>query len=138
MADPIRYKKGYKYQLQEDYTYWTEIKKNGGGVPGYVELTEDGKLVIKKSYAWDGPSGPTFDTDSFMRASVVHDALYQLFRLGIIHPSERKTADREMRAICREDGMPRIRAWWVYTAVRWWGWRNIRKEKENPVIKAPK
>jgi hypothetical protein len=77
-----------------------------------------GWLVVKKGYAWDGASGPAVDTSTFMRASCIHDALYQLMREGIIPRSNRKKADKIMRQIGRQDGMSKPRAWWVYAAVR--------------------
>lgn len=50
----------------------------------YVILQE-GTLTIKKGYRWDGPSTPR-DIKKMhnMRASLVHDSLYDLMRLGII------------------------------------------------------
>lgn len=119
----IHYRAGYKYQLAWDYTEylpkakgWPEVNTAfmkvthvvGGGV----------MLLIRAGYAWDGPSGPTFDTPNFMRGSLVHDAIYQLIREGRLMPTERKYADQVLRAMCREDGMNALRAWWVYEGVR--------------------
>ena len=53
-----------------------------------------------------------------MQGSLVHDALYQLMRECVIEQSQRKIADEILRKICREDGMSKIRAWWVYQGVR--------------------
>jgi len=104
----------------------------------YIDLGADGRLVIRKGYAWDGPSGLTIDTSTFMRGSLVHDALYQLIRHGFISNDEwREQADKEMRRICREDGMFRIRAWWVYWAVRWCGGKAASKESQKEVKIAP-
>ena len=84
----------------------------------FIHLTIHGALTIRDGYAWDGPSGPTIDTPTFMRASLVHDALYQLMRSGLLPGRWRRVADEEMRRICREDCMSRFRAWYVYRAVR--------------------
>jgi hypothetical protein len=84
----------------------------------FVDLDTDGALMIKKGYAWDGPSGPTRDTKSFMRGSMVHDALYQLMRNNLLPSSCREDADQELHRICREDGMNRFRAWYVLLGVR--------------------
>jgi hypothetical protein len=73
---------------------------------------------MKAGYAWDGPSGPTWDTDTFMRGSLVHDAMYQLMRLGCMDRVHRCYADELLRDICIEDGMWSFRAWYVYKAVR--------------------
>ncbi len=75
-------------------------------------------LKVYKRYAWDGPSGPTFDTKTFMRGSLFHDALCQLIGEGLLDKKYRKYADQLLRKICLEDGMSKFRAWYVYMAVR--------------------
>ena len=112
----------YKYQVLEPYTLKTDLKPVGPireEVAKYLFLSPEGVLSIGEYYAWDGPSGPTIDTKSFMRGSLVHDALYQLMREGILdHKEHRKRADEILRKICREDGMCAVRAWYVYYALR--------------------
>jgi len=49
---------------------------------------------------------------------LIHDCLYQLIRQGLVKDIWRKEADKELRRICLEDGMSKIRAWWVYHSVR--------------------
>jgi len=79
-------------------------------------------LWVDKRYAWDGPSGPTIDTENFMRGSLVHDALYQLIKEGYLDKKVwRLYADKILRKICLEDGMSKFRAWYVYHSVRWFG-----------------
>ena len=115
----MRYRKGYKYQLAEDYEVYTSLY-----VPvfkefdGPVQIYPGGLMRLDKGYAWDGPSGPAVDTPTFMRASLGHDGLYQLMRHGILPQSYRKEVDRLMSAHCLEDGMNRFRAWYAYTGVR--------------------
>jgi hypothetical protein len=75
-------------------------------------------LMIRKGYSWDGGSGPCYDTKTVMRGSLIHDALYQLLRLGLLFPTYRKAADRLLKLICLEDGMNRFRAAYIYRAVR--------------------
>ncbi|MFA7287337.1 MAG: DUF1353 domain-containing protein [Melioribacteraceae bacterium] len=75
-------------------------------------------LIIEAGYAWDGPSGPTWDSKSSMRASLIHDALYQLMRIGILPEKCREQADDVLYDICIEDGMFKPRAWIWYKAVR--------------------
>lgn len=118
----IRYSAGYKYQLEEVYQHPTGITPVVDA-PGnrFVGLAPDGLLTIAAGYAWDGASGPAIDTPSFMRGSLVHDALYQLIGLGVLTTNNREAADRLLRDICIEDGMWRIRAAWVYAAVRAFG-----------------
>jgi len=128
--DRIQYRKlnKYKYQLMRDYVYKTTITlDHDAGVPDFVTLRKDGQLEIYKGYAWDGPSGPTIDTKDFMRGSLVHDALYQLIREEKIERKYKEYADRLLSDICREDGMSKFRAWYVYWAERLFG-----KARKNP------
>ena len=85
----------WKYQLLESWFTDTEMKGFDIITPMF-NLFESGRLHVLRGYAWDGPSGPTIDTKSFMRASVVHDVFYQCHREGILPPSRRKLADREL------------------------------------------
>jgi len=103
----------------------------------YIDLDTEGMLVIKKGYAWDGPSGPTFDTPNFMRGSLVHDALYQLLRNELLEPKWREEADNELARMCREDGMSRIRAWWVHRSVRLGGGPAASPEARKKIHTAP-
>ncbi|MGR0480224.1 MAG: DUF1353 domain-containing protein [Candidatus Electronema sp. V4] len=110
----------YKYTLIEDYQHETQIQiPEPVEIPPVVTLKTNGLLTIREGYAWDGPSGPTIDTRSFIRGSLVHDALYQLMRERKIESEKyRKYADELLRKICLDDGMLSIRSWWVYWAVR--------------------
>lgn len=114
----MKYRKinGYKYELLSGYVH------EGIAIPGFAQndyiTLDNGTLLINARYAWDGPSGPTIDTKDFMRGSLVHDALYQLIREGLIESKYRKYADELLKDICLQDGMPSWRAWYVYTCVR--------------------
>lgn len=121
MKNVCKYTDGYKYQLSADYTQKTAIKPSFCAMCRYVSLDIEGTLTINAGYAWDGPSGPSFDTKSFMRGSLVHDALYQLMAEGGLSKKYRDEADSLLRQICLEDGMSRFRAWYVYRAVRFFG-----------------
>ena len=135
----IEYKSGYKYQLHSDYTVQIDIYPACYIKTAYINLTVSGMLDIKAGYAWDGPSGPAIDTLDFMRGSLVHDALYQLMRMGKINAvTWRKEADLELKRICIQDGMPRIRAWSVYFGVYLFGWSATLPENVKPVLRAPR
>lgn len=135
----IFYKKGYKYQLNVDYSTNIPVKPDSNINSDYIVLSSDGDLTIKKGYAWDGPSGPTVDTLNFMRGSLVHDALYQLMREGRLDKDkQRKPADRLLQKMCREDGMSSMRSWWVYQGLRLGGGPAADQENKKPVVKAPK
>lgn len=133
----MKYKKGYKYQLVENFTLQIKIYSKDNIDTRYMGLTNYGLLTIKAGYAWDGPSGPTIDTKNFMRGSLVHDALYQLMRNSHISQTHRKYADRLLRSICREDGMSRARAWWVYQGVRFAGGASTDPRSKKKILTAP-
>jgi hypothetical protein len=117
IGDKIRYRKRkYKYQLHEDYSVDIGLK-DMTCAGGFFILKTDGVLLIIAGYAWDGPSGPTFDTKDFMRGSLVHDVLYQAIRMGILPRDYKDYADMTLHNICMEDGMSPVRAAYVYEAV---------------------
>jgi hypothetical protein len=107
----------YKYRTKELEVFDVGIEGETA-VSKKLGLTPDGMLIICQRYSWDGPSGPTIDTATFMRASLVHDALYQLMREGELEYKYRIVADKLLREMCLEDGMWGFRAWYVYWAVR--------------------
>lgn len=132
----IYYKKGYKYQLVAYYECHIGIIPTIPIDMDWVKLDETGLLRIKKYYAWDGPSGPSVDTKNFMRGSLLHDALYQLIKEGLLSPECRSEADNILRKICIEDGMSSFRAWYVYTAVRAFG-KIYSDNNKEPILVAP-
>ncbi|MDX8386352.1 MAG: DUF1353 domain-containing protein [Gallionella sp.] len=137
----ILYKKGYKYQLFEEYQTDIPIMLDQDifSRGHYVTLSKEGRIVIKKGYAWDGPSGPTIDTLNFMRGSLVHDALYQFIReQKLVKHIHRDQADKLLQKMCKEDGMSSIRAWLVYHGVSKFGGSAADPTNIKVVIKAPK
>ncbi len=116
----ILYKKRrkYKYNLHSDREFLTNIKVGHPKDLGLLAIEGNGNLIIRKGYSWDGPSGPTIDTKNFMRGSLIHDALYQLMREGVLPQQLRKKVDNILQEVCIKDGMSKVRAWWVYHGVR--------------------
>lgn len=138
MVACIAYNDGYKYQLKQNYALRIPITPPAPIRTEYVSLELNGELSIKRGYAWDGPSGPTLDTVSFMRGSLVHDALYQLMRDGHLdRHAYREAADRILQDLCRQDGMLRIRAWWVYHGVRLFADPAADPASRRPLTHAP-
>lgn len=133
----IQYRAGYKYQLAEEYSYDTGFEVAEDINLGFVILQSNGNLVMKNGYAWDGPSGPALDTPSFMRASLVHDALYQLIRSGKLSMDHRNKADRILREISLQDGMSCARAWYSYYAVKLFARKAAERASAKDVITAP-
>jgi hypothetical protein len=85
-----------------------------------------------------GASGPTFDTTSSMRPSLVHDALYQLLREGfLLFGEDRPLADRELEWIGRDDGMWAARAGTWLRMLGRFGGSSARPSAIKPVLRAP-
>jgi len=146
--DTIKYSKGYKYYLREDYTIYIPVYPSEFIDCEFFSITTKGELCIYRKYAWNGASGPTIDTKSTMRGSLVHDVGYQMLRLirsGVIqldHTEElldgwRKIFDRLLHNICEEDGMWKIRAgvWW--RAVEWFAGDSAEPDAEPKILEAP-
>ena len=138
----ITFASGYKYQLKKDYSVIIPLDIPVDVIMGYIEIrrtTEKNlvNLIVKKGYAWDGPSGPTIDTLNFMRGSVEHDALYQLIRMGLFPETFRKIADLRLKECCLEDGMSRLRAWIIYKGVRIMGAFATKAKNRRKWIVAP-
>ena len=133
-GDVIQYRKGYKYSLWETYRCQTDLR-------GYevthrlFTLTPDGWLTVFADYPWDGPSGPTIDTPSFMRGSLVHDVLYEMLRLNLLpHDPCFHLANQELEKICLEDGMWQWRAHYVLLAVERFGSAAAAHQLERIII----
>jgi hypothetical protein len=134
---------GYKYQVMKDYSMQlnlTPLKAIRRKLAKFLSLSPHGVLFIRKFYAWDGPSGPTIDTRDFIRGSLVHDALYQLMREGVLdYRVHRQQADQILKELCLEDGMGSFRAWYVYQAVHLFaeGGARPQPEQEPEIIYVP-
>jgi hypothetical protein len=133
----IRYIDGFKYQLAEAYTVQTPII----GVSirdDYFELDETGLLTILKGYAWDGASGPAFDSKSSMRSSMIHDVFCQAMRDGRLDYSQwQNTVNDIFRQHCIEDGMWPWRAALWHAAVEFADAGNPDQGPDRIVIEAP-
>ncbi|TVO75149.1 hypothetical protein [Sedimenticola selenatireducens] len=112
--------KGYKYELAGP-------AETESGIIGldleteYLKLQNDGLFLARKGYCWDGPSGPSVDTKTFMRGSLFHDAGYQLIRMGLLPIDYKSQIDDLLKRICLEDGMSGFRAWYVHQSVSLFG-----------------
>lgn len=133
----IKYRKGYKYQLAEDVSLSTSVV--GKRVETQFFCLEDtGRLTIRSGYAWDGASGPTWDTDSSMSGSLVHDVFCQMMRAKQIdYLYWHKTVNELFKEICMEDGMWEIRASVWYAAVEFADAGDPAQGPDYPVYTAP-
>lgn len=108
----MKYSKGYKYQLLRDerigdvgiYPGHDIVPNENPGNP-FICLTTRGRLTILSGYAWDGCSGPTIDRRTNMRACLAHDALSQLFRLGLVEKKWFGALNRFFLDALIKDGM---------------------------------
>ncbi|MBT76736.1 MAG: DUF1353 domain-containing protein [Gammaproteobacteria bacterium] len=134
----IRYRSDYKYQLAEGYEISTLIRPGVDINTDYINLDVAGKLLVKKSYAWDGPSGLVKDTQKNMRASLVHDALYQLMRNKHLSARTwRKAADIQFMELCKQDGVSNRTANLWYRGLRRYGKPAASPENKKKVARAP-
>jgi hypothetical protein len=133
----IRYSEGYKYQLEALYACETPV--TGTLIEDDLfTLYESGLLVIRKGFAWDGASGPTFDSKSSMRASLVHDVFCICMRDGRL-PYEKwqDTVNEFFRQQCIEDGMWAWRAGLWHAAVELADAGNPDQGRDRVVLTAP-
>jgi hypothetical protein len=133
----ITYAEGYAYRLKKDYSVTISIK-GYHVVSEYVTLRPLGELFIKCGYAWDGLSGPTFQSRTGVRASLIHDALYQLLRDSGLERTCKTAADIEFKNACIADGMCRVKAFVLYYCVRAFGAYATTKNGGYQARTAPK
>jgi hypothetical protein len=149
-GDRIRYRRGYRYQLVNDYRVQTGILPDYDIETEFVQLDRSGLLTIRHGYAWDGPSDPFVLMfpyfirkrllRTFMRGSLTHDALAGLMRDVYLDRDKWFTpVNRELQKICIEDGMSHIRADLVFTGVEHLGGRSWVQwgDGGKPLCEAP-
>jgi hypothetical protein len=135
----IRYRSDYKYQLAEGYEVSISIKPKSDIKTDFIALDAVGNFLVKKGYAWDGPSGPVKDTRENMRASLVHDALYQLMRNKKLSArTHRKAADKLFKEMCKDDGVSNLVASTYYKALRKFGKPAASPQNKKKISRAPK
>ena len=131
----MKYRKGYKYQLAKDEVFIVPIHQEPIETQ-FIDLI-DGTLTVKSGYAWDGASGGAWDDNHNLRASLQHDALYQLMRKGLLSQEYRKTIDYTLYCTCLEDGMNKIRARFYYWAVRKFAAPAASPKNVKEILEAP-
>jgi hypothetical protein len=134
----ILFRSGYKYQLASDYTLKIDIKPDIDIVTKFIKLDTQGRLTVFNGYAWDGPSGPVIDTRENMRASLVHDALYQLMRLRLLSAKRDKNrADKLFKTLCIRDGVSHPVAEAYYLGLKIGGEPATDPKNQKKVYRAP-
>jgi len=116
---------GYKYRVKEVQDHTLPGFDLGLEYQHEYFFLRKSKLAIKKGYAWDGASGPTWDDKTNYRGSLVHDVLYQVLRESPLTDSTRSMframADKYLIELCLEDGMSKLRAKLWYFFIRRFG-----------------
>ena len=134
----IHYRAGYRYQLARDYHIATRIRPKRAVDTDYIALDLTGALTVKAGYAWDGTSGPIVDTDNNLRASLVHDAFYQLMRQRKLSSKKHKDkADKLFRSMCKQDGVLAPVAQIYYEALKKLGKPSTDPANAKKVKRAP-
>lgn len=123
----------YKYILSSDQYV---VLKNFEGVSIFEKhyRLQKNVLEIKAGYAWDGPSGLTWDTANTLTPSLVHDVLYQAIREGHLPKRRRFDADLEFyQLLCgRSRGwFGELRAFYFFIGVRLFGGSSIMPKKQG-------
>ncbi|MCH8807455.1 MAG: DUF1353 domain-containing protein [Planctomycetes bacterium] len=137
-AKKISYRSGYKYQLATAYPIKINIKPKKDIDTEFIKLKKPGDLTVARGYAWDGPSGPVVDTRQNLRASLVHDALYQLMRHNELSVKTHKDkADKLFKKMCIEDGISKVTAQIYYLGLKLGGKPATDPQNKKKTKKAP-
>lgn len=133
----IKYCAGFKYQLAENYSVATPI--TGYSIKNsYFQIDPDGRVTVFAGYAWDGASGPTFDTKNSMRASLIHDVFCQCMRdQKISYVLWQDLINDVFRNMCIEDGMSSFRAWFWHFGVNLGDAGNPGQGPDRKILVAP-
>jgi hypothetical protein len=109
---------GAKISLTE-FEFQIPVAPGFAGKHGLVSWTAKGKFTVSIRYIWDGASGPTFDTDDTVQASLGHDVGYELMAAGILSSDIFKPVfDLWFYEQLIKDGMIQFRAFAWYKAVK--------------------
>ena len=150
----IAYRSGFKHVLAKTVEIRVTVYPSMDLKTDGIALDQNGVLIIHKGYPWDGASGPAFDSKAVMRASLVHDALYQLMREGLLGQDWRARADLELQKIYKQDAetirqrsgafkgffigvFKPARAWWLHAAVRVAGAPSADPKNRKKILYAP-
>ena len=124
----------YKFKVEKDVYLKLPVS-----MPDFEHdycAVKNGTIFVNKGYAWDGASGPVFNTKNTLVASLVHDALYQAQRLNLIehNSTNRKNADENFYELLKYFGVNPIRCKIWYLAVRFFGKKSTTKIQNNDKI----
>ncbi len=134
----LKYKCGYKYQVQEKMGCGISFPCPTFRLAGGWASADLQVLVIAPWYAWDGASFVLFrwfgTPKAWLVPSVVHDAFYQAIREGLLGREYREPIDQLFYELLRARGVSWLVATVAYWCVRVGG--NFAVRKTNPVREA--
>jgi hypothetical protein len=133
----LYYMDGYKYQSKDHFFIKMGFSPEKDIITEYGFFLATGWIGIRKDYAWDGASGPTYDSKNSMIGSMVHDLLYQIMRDGLLKRSFRKKADLAIYYLVRRDGMNYFRAKYWYAGVRVGAGKHVKASAKKKMLSAP-
>lgn len=118
----LKYIGGFKFQIIEDFIISIEgLNLDRDIKHEFMEFYTDGTLILKRGFAWDGPSGMTIQTKNSMIPSAVHDALYRLIRYGYLPLTFKPISDKIFYKLLLRYGMHPWRAYVWFLSVRLFG-----------------
>jgi len=148
--ESIQYKEGFRFQLTKDTFTQTAIKPLDDIITEYIELYQNGFMILKWGYASDGPSGPcrwiadrmpTWIRKKYLKTIICgaffHDGICQLIRMELLPSFWRPQGDKEFKRINLNCGMSKFRAWYTYKAVKNAGSSHIDPKKKKLTLTAP-
>ncbi len=130
----FEYEQQYAYRLSQrkGFLLDRQLQMYGGEVNHPLFSPRSTGVIVEPGYAWDGPSGPTIDTTNAIRASLLHDVLYQAMREKLIpRKRNRRIADAAFRKILKEDGMHSFRRWLWWITVRLFGGYAVKPQTRD-------
>ena len=131
----VKYKCGYSYITVGVHHYQTKILPEKDIITPMVSLTATGLLSIASNYGWNGASGVP-DRRWSMTASLIHDALTQLVRIGELDRKWIPHVHMELRDTLIDNEAPGVFVRMFYWARRFMA-GSLRPSAEPVVYSAP-
>lgn len=122
----------YKYKLLEDIE--CNLDYDFPPISFKWFNVSNGKIIVTTGYAWDGGSGPVFDTKSVLLPSLIHDCFYQAIRLRLLPNSYRKLADLQFKKLLIKNKCFPPRAFLFYIGLRIFGGLWNKKDMKRGTI----
>lgn len=116
--------KKYRWQVLTDEHYDLPYDLQFDAETDWITL-KGKSLDIFKGYAWNGANRPAINTKNFRIPSLVHDAICQLIRIGLLPVTMWDTAGDIMHYYCLRCGMSEFRANYCRWAVNTFGDRRL-------------